>query len=242
MLFISITPRSLAPKFACTPITCSPIPCSLIDCYRKLTPWYIFPSDHLLLNILLAPTHLVPNLLLSYLLSDRLIALPLILEKFTCTTKWITPNWSSITLLFFCWLSIDSHCWPQIYISHQPGAWSTSVVTGLLLSNLPLIFEKNPCTCSPQFIDSWSILNYLDLLMLVINWFSSWTPYIFLPPTHLLVFWCRHCSYAIKNFSDFRKYYLNLNSIIDRPLIYPSTIDRPLIDTLSPCSSSVDCW
>ena len=41
----------------------------------------------------------------------------------------------------------------SIACSNQPGPWSSAVVTGFLISNLPLIFEKFPCTCTLQLID-----------------------------------------------------------------------------------------
>ena len=44
------------------------------------------------------------------------------------------------------------------YCSHQPGPWSFAVVNGLLLSDIPLIFEHFPFTCTPQFINPLSIL------------------------------------------------------------------------------------
>ena len=79
--FFLITTWSLAPKFAHSPITHSPIPGSLIAHSATLTTWSLFPPNHLLPDCLLAPTHPVPSLLLSNLLHDCLIALPLILEK-----------------------------------------------------------------------------------------------------------------------------------------------------------------
>ena len=68
--------------------------------------------------------------------------------------------------------------------SHQPSAWYAPFVTGLLLSNLPLIFQNLSCSCTPQWIDPWSILNHPGLLMLIFNWFVSLTPYLLLAPTN----------------------------------------------------------
>ena len=81
LYLFSFTPRSLAPKVSCSPITHSPIACSLISRFATLTPQSIPPPDHSLLDIFLAPTHLFLSLLLSNLLHDCLIALPLIFEK-----------------------------------------------------------------------------------------------------------------------------------------------------------------
>ena len=81
VFFISITPRSLSPKFAHSPITRSPIPCSMITFSATLTTWSLFSPNHLLPNFSLAPTHPVTSLLLSNLLPNCLIALPLFFEK-----------------------------------------------------------------------------------------------------------------------------------------------------------------
>ena len=78
----SITPQSIALKFARLPITRSPIPCSSIVRSATLTPRSLFINNHSLPDCLLAPTHPVPSLLLSNLLPDCLIALHLILEKY----------------------------------------------------------------------------------------------------------------------------------------------------------------
>ena len=129
-----------------------------------------------------------------------------------------------------CWLIIISYPKP-IACSHQPITWYSVVVTGLLLYNLPLIFEKNPYTSTPQLIDPLLILNYPGILLLIIDWFKSLTLDLFLPSTRFLVFWCRHWYFSIKYYSDFRKFSLQL---------YP-TIDIPLIDTQLPWYSVVDC-
>ena len=117
-----------------------------------------------------------------------------------------------------------------------------SVVTAILLSNFHLIFEKNPCTCTPKFRDPWSILNYPGILLFTVNRFISLTPDLLLPPTRSLVFFCHHCSSAIKSSSGFRKTPLHLHSTIYRPLIIPSKINRPLVYYWSPWYSAVDSW
>ena len=231
-IFISITPRSLAPKFSFSLITFSPIPCSLIACSATLTPLLLFPPNHLLPYRSIDPTHPVPILLLSNLLPCCLIALPFIFKKFLALPNLYTPDQSSITLVFCCWLSVDSHRWHQIYRSHRPGPWFAAVVTGILISNLPLIFENSPSTCTPHLIDPWSILDHPDLLLFIVGLFSFLTRYISLLPTRYLVFCCSHWSSDIKYSSYFRKKSLHLYS----------TIDRPLINRQLPWSYAVDYW
>ena len=80
-VIFSITPQSLAPKFSRSPITLSPIPCYPITSSATITTQSLFSNDHLLPDRLIAPTHLVPSLLMSNLLPDFLIALPFIFEK-----------------------------------------------------------------------------------------------------------------------------------------------------------------
>ena len=135
-------------------------------------------------------------------------------------------------MVFYCWLLIDSHHWPNIYCSHWPGTWSSAVVTGLLLSNNPLVFENVPCTCTPQLIDPWSILNHPGLMMFIVDWFVSLTPDLLLPLTWSLLFFCHHWSSDIKYSSDFLKISLHLHY----------TTDRPLVNHKLPWFSAVDCW
>ena len=89
VLFISIAPQSHAPKFSRSSITRSPIPCSLIARSATFTSRLIFPPDHSLPYCLVAPTHPVHSLLMSNLLSDLLISLPLIFETFPWTPHLI---------------------------------------------------------------------------------------------------------------------------------------------------------
>ena len=154
-------------------------------------------------------------------------------------------------MVFCCWLLIDSHRWPHIYISHWSSPWSSVVVTGILLPNIPLIFEKNPCTCTPQLIDSWYILNYPGLFLLIVNGFTLLILYLLLPPTRYLVFCCRHWSSTIKYSSGFRNISLRLHSTIDRPLInhqlpWFSYVNCRLIHTSDPvsitCSHRPGTW
>ena len=117
--------------------------------------------------------------------------------------------------------------------SHWPGPWSSSVVTGLLFSNILLIFEKFPCTCTPQIdrplINTQSPWSYdVDCPLICIN--GSRYSYHFLPPTRSLVFFFHPWSSAFKSSSDFRKCSLH------------SPIDRPLINPQPPWSYAVDCW
>ena len=170
-----------------------------------LTPWLLFPPNFLLLNRSIALTYTVPSLLLSHFPPDLLIALPLNYEKILAIPNIYTPDQSSITLVFCCWLLIYLYHLPQIYCSHQPGPWSADVATDLLLSNLLLNLETFPFTYTPQLIGLWSILNHPVILMLIINWFVSLTPDISLPPTRSLVFCCRHWYSTIKSSSGYRK-------------------------------------
>ena len=104
VLFISINTWSLAPKFSHLPITRPPTTFSPIPCSKMITPWFLFLLDNSLPDHLLAPTHSFPSLLISNWLPDRLIALPLFFEKFTCTPNLYTPDHLSITLVFCCLL------------------------------------------------------------------------------------------------------------------------------------------
>ena len=122
-----------------------------------------------------------------------------------------------MTLVFCCWLFMDSHRWPHIYCSHWPKPWSTSVVTGCLISNVPLTFESFPCTSTPQLIDPCFILNDPGLLLLIVYRSTSQNPDLLLPLTQFLVFCFRHKSSAIKSSSYFRNFSLYLHSTIDRP-------------------------
>ena len=72
-----------------------PIPSSPIYCSATLTLWFLFPPYHLLPDLSLAPTHLVPSLLLSNFISDRLIALPLIFGNL----PWYIRNNHGLLLL-----------------------------------------------------------------------------------------------------------------------------------------------
>ena len=187
---------------------------------RKYTyPGYIAPTDPI-------PGFLLSSLTFCYKIFLWFSKISLALAPH----NWQFPDQSSITLVFCYWLSIDSHCWTQIARSHRPDPWYFSVVTGLLLSNLHLILEKIPCTCTPQFIDSWSIINYPGLLLFIVNWFTLLTPDCLLLMTWSLVFCCCHWYSAIKYSSEFRKISLHLHSTIDRPLINTSTMDRPPIN------------
>ena len=137
-----------------------------------------------------------------------------------------------MTLVFCCWLLIDSHHWPQTNLSRWSIPWTTSVVTGCLISNIPLIFENLPCTCTSQLIDPWSIHNKPRIILLIVEWFASLTPDLLIPLTQYLVLCCCHWSYAIRYSSDFPKFSLHLHSTIDRPLKIPQLL----------WYSAVDCW
>ena len=125
--------------------------------HQLLAPQYLAPW-------FLAPQRSLPNLSLPLITSysiNHLIS-PTRYLVFCCTTcsmiawflflwfsnsplaitNWKIPYWSSITLVFCCWLFIDVYLWTHIYYSHWPGPWSADIVTGILLSNIPLIFEK----------------------------------------------------------------------------------------------------
>ena len=120
-----------------------------------------------------------------------------------------------------------------IYIarSHWPSPWSTDVVTDIVILNLLLIYEILHCSCIPQLIDTWWILNDRSLLLFIFYWFALLNPDIFLPPTWSLVCFCCHYSSAIKYSSDSRNF----------PFHLLSTIDRSLINPQLPWSSVVDC-
>ena len=126
-----------------------------------------------------------------------------------------------MTLVFYCWLFIYSHIWPQIFCSQWPSPLSTFFVTGRIISNIPMIFSSFTCTCTLKRIYPWLILNNPGLLMLIVDWFGFLTPYQLLPMTQYLVFCCRHSSSTIKSSSDFWKFALHLNFTFDRPLNNP---------------------
>ena len=128
----------------------------------------------------ISPTNLVPGLLLSSLVFWYQIFFWFSKHSFHLRSKIDRPLINSqLPWLFSCLFSVGFHCWPQIYRSYQSGPWSFSVITGLLLSNNPLILERNPCTCTPQLIDPllilsslidlWSILDNLGLLLFIVN-------------------------------------------------------------------------
>ena len=76
--------------------------------------------------------------------------IPLVFETFLTLAlhNWYSPDWFSMTLVFCCFLLIDSHCWSHIYCSHCPVPWSYAVISGLLISNIPLVFENLLCICT----------------------------------------------------------------------------------------------
>ena len=104
-----------------------------------ITDWFAFLTQYLLLS----PTDpALGMLLLSLVFCYKIFLWLLKLCLAVAFHNWYTPDKSSTTLVFCGWLLIVSHLWPHIYFFHWPGRWSTDVVTGLLLSNIPLIFEQ----------------------------------------------------------------------------------------------------
>ena len=124
----------------------------------------------------------------------------------------------------------------------------TQPVHSLLLSNLlpdilidlPLILEKIPRT--PQNIDPWLILNYPDILLLIINWFSLLTPDLLLTTTNLvLVLLLFSLVFCYQIFLWFSKNPLHFHSTTDKPLVEPHlpwsfTIDYQFIFIFDPIS------
>ena len=88
-----------------------------------------------------------------------------------------------------------------------------------MISTLPMIFKSFPCTCTPQLIYPWSILNDPSLLLLSVDQFTSLTLYLLLPLTQYLVYFCCHLSSAIKSSPGCRTFSLHLHFTIYRHLI-----------------------
>ena len=190
--------------------------------HPQLTWSYCFNCQliHISDPIYIYPTDLVPGLLLSSLVFCYQIFIWFSKISFhlhsTIDRPLINPQlpWSSsVNFLFICTSEPVS-----ITRSHQPVTWYAAVVTGLLLSNLPLIFENFPCTCTPQLIDPWLILNYPGLLMLISNWFASLTTDLSLAPTDPFIgMLLSSMVFCYQIFLWFSEKSLHLHSPIDRP-------------------------
>ena len=164
-------------------------------------PWYyVVVTDLLLSNI----TMIFEKILHLHSIIDR----PLISTQLP---------WYSIADCGFICISDNR----SFACSHQPGLWSSYIITDLLLSKLPLILESFPCTWTQKMIDPWSIPNYPGLLLLIVGWFSFLTIYILLPLTRYLILCCHHWYSAIKYSPEFLKTSLRLYSTIDILMINP---------------------
>ena len=216
-----------------------PIPSSPITCSATLTNWFLFNPYHSIPDQSIAPTHPLPTFLLSNLLPDHLIILPLIFGNFPCTPQLIDP-----------WY-IRSHPGLMLFIVN----WFESLSLYLLL---PLTWSLVWCCCHWSYdVKSSSDFRKISLhLHSTIDrhlidpqspWFSAIDcqmiriadPIYISPANPVPSLLLSSPVFCYQTFLWFYKNSLQLHSLIDRPLIDPqlpwsSSINFQLIQIVDP--------